>query len=188
MLWRNHSNETSLAIRLHDTIWFSIIYEGKSGIFFEFLQQVLHKVHGKSKYSWTEWRFLGVAEVATTWVDIKQKCTKHYTDTTTQKLMKNSFHSTKKYLTKYCWTHLLSLKSSYWGVDCVVPENIYTLPWKVFLVWASVPFFSLPFPLKTFAFETHSSSEFPITGGMIFSETTLFPRLNKFNEIRYSFC
>ena len=46
ILWRDHSNETSLAILLHGTICFSILYKMKFGILSELLSLALLGILG----------------------------------------------------------------------------------------------------------------------------------------------
>ena len=44
--WCDHSNETSLTVLLHGTIYFSIFYKIKFGILYESLSLVLLRVQG----------------------------------------------------------------------------------------------------------------------------------------------
>ena len=48
ILWCDHSNETSLAVLLHDSLCFSIFYEMKFQILYEILSSALLGVKGLS--------------------------------------------------------------------------------------------------------------------------------------------
>ena len=54
ILWCGHSNETASAVLLHGTIWFSIFYKMKFGIFLEILFWAFLGVEG-SKVPVSTW-------------------------------------------------------------------------------------------------------------------------------------